>query len=207
MRVIAGTYRSRPLQAPPGSATRPTADRLRETLFNVLQMRVAGSRVVDLYAGSGAVGIEALSRGASFVWFAENATAAAAAIRANLRTLGINTGYSLEERSVAAVLERLARLPEPVDLVFLDPPYEAVGEYSAALGMLGSQRLVGLLAADAIVVVEHRRKTPLAAQYGQLERYRELRQGDATLSFYRRATTDAPQEPSHPDADQSPDPR
>src|ERR1700748_1435408 len=109
MRVIAGMYRSRPLEAPRGTATRPTSDRLRETLFNVLAPRLEGSRFADLYAGSGAVGIEAISRGAEHVWFAENAPAALAAIRGNLAKLKVGGGYSVEDRSVGHLLRSLAK--------------------------------------------------------------------------------------------------
>src|ERR1035437_9189283 len=109
MRVIAGTYRSRLLVAPRGTDTRPTSDRLRETLFSILAMRVPGSRFADLYAGTGAVGIEAISRGAAHVWFAEKAEPALAAIRANLKTLKIAQGFTVEERGTGALLERLAK--------------------------------------------------------------------------------------------------
>src|SRR5271168_2399110 len=104
MRVIAGTFRSRQLIAPRGVRTRPTSDRLRETLFNVLGPRIAGARFADLYAGSGAVGIEAISRGAEHVWFAESSPAALTAIRGNLAKLKITGGYSIEDRSVAHLL-------------------------------------------------------------------------------------------------------
>ncbi len=112
MRVIAGTFRSRQLIAPRGTGTRPTSDRLRETLFNILAPRVAGSRFADLYAGTGAVGIEAISRGAEHVWFAERAEAALTAIRANLKVLQIARGFTVEERGTGALLERLAKAAE-----------------------------------------------------------------------------------------------
>src|SRR3984957_18655353 len=118
MRVIAGTYRSRLLQSPRGTATRPTSDRLRETLFNILQPRIAGSRFVDLYAGTGAVGIEALSRGAAHVWFAENAAPALAALRDNLKALKLTRHFTLEDRGTGAMLQRLSKLPAPVDLIY-----------------------------------------------------------------------------------------
>src|SRR5580693_6481863 len=109
MRVIAGTYRSRALQAPRGTATRPTSDRLRETLFNILQPRIEGSRFADLYAGTGAVGIEAISRAAAHVFFSENAPAAIAALRANLAALKIAQNYSLEDRGTGALLQHLQK--------------------------------------------------------------------------------------------------
>ncbi len=191
MRVIAGTYRSRPLKSSRGWATRPTSDRLRETLFDVLAGRTEGSFFADLYAGSGAVGIEALSRGASQVWFVEEAPPAVGAIRANLASLKIESGFRIESRDVAAALAGLARQTEqrPWDIVFLDPPYEAVGAYKSTLTTLG--RLAAeLLAPNGIVIVEHRsgsraaETTALKEIYGQLHRRRMLTQGDAALSFY-----------------------
>src|SRR5271163_1001402 len=118
MRVIAGEYRSRVLTSPRGWETRPTSDRLRETLFNVLARRIENAVFVDLYAGSGAVGIEALSRGAREAVFVENAEPALKAIRANLAALGIKDGYALEPRGVTAALKRLASLERGADIVF-----------------------------------------------------------------------------------------
>ncbi|RZU40545.1 16S rRNA (guanine(966)-N(2))-methyltransferase RsmD [Edaphobacter modestus] len=184
MRVIAGRFRSRPLLAPKGIKTRPTSDRLRETLFNVMAQRVEGARFVDLYAGSGAVGIEAISRGAEFVWFAENAPAAVKAIRENLATLKITGGYGIEGRGADVLLEELARRGEKADLVFLDPPYEAEKEYERTLGFLGSRAGMSCLAENARVIAEHRSKEELKERYGVLERVRVLKQGDAALSFF-----------------------
>jgi 16S rRNA (guanine966-N2)-methyltransferase len=186
MRVISGTYRSRRLAAPPGLATRPTSDRLRETLFNILAPRNPGSIFVDLYAGSGANGIEALSRGASMVLFVENAEPAMEAIRANLKSLGIVSGYGLEPRSVSSFLRRLAQRERKLDIVFLDPPYEATEEYGATLDLLGGE-CVTLLSADSVVVAEHRRRNPLSERYGALLRYRVKEQGDVALSFFALA--------------------
>jgi 16S rRNA (guanine966-N2)-methyltransferase len=184
MRVIAGTYRSRLLSAPRGMRTRPTSDRLRETLFNILSPRLDGCRFVDLYAGTGAVGIEALSRGAEHVWFAENAESALASLRRNLAALKISRGFTLEDRGVGAMLQRLDKLPQPVDLVFLDPPYEAEDEYAGTLNFLGSVRSRTVLAPDALVIAEHRSKVRLATHYGALEHTRLVKQGDAALSFF-----------------------
>jgi 16S rRNA (guanine966-N2)-methyltransferase len=184
MRVIAGTYRSRPLVAPRGLDTRPTSDRLRERLFDILSWRIDGCRFVDLYAGTGAVGIEALSRGAAHVWFAENSDAAIKSIRQNLSALKIGGGFTLEDRGVGAVLQRLAKLPQPIDLVFLDPPYEAEAEYTGTLNFFGSARGRSILAPDAIVIAEHSSKAKLAIRYGALEQNRMLKQGDAALSFF-----------------------
>jgi len=183
MRVIAGEFRSRVLQAPPGTATRPTSDRLRETLFNVLGPRVEGARFMDLYAGSGAVGIEAISRGAEFVWFAENGRAAVRAIRDNLAALKVAGGFALEDRGVAKLLNGLLEKQRAAEIVFLDPPYEDAEAYAETLGFLGRNAAV-LLADGAVVVAEHARTTSLEERYSVLERYRVLQQGDAVLSFY-----------------------
>ncbi len=198
MRVIAGTFRSRKLIAPRGTGTRPTSDRLRETLFNILAPRVAGSRFADLYAGTGAVGIEAISRGAEHVWFAERAEPALAAIRANLKVLQIARGFTVEERGTGALLERLAKAAEKavtesvesaragnlLDLVYIDPPWEAEAEYAKTLELLGSVRGRLMLAPGALVVAEHSSKSMLAERYGELAQTRTLKQGDAALSFY-----------------------
>ncbi|HZZ37933.1 MAG TPA: 16S rRNA (guanine(966)-N(2))-methyltransferase RsmD [Acidobacteriaceae bacterium] len=183
MRVIAGQYRSRTLNAPRGLDTRPTSDRLRETLFNVLAPRIEDAVFLDLYAGSGAVGIEALSRGARETIFVEEAEPALRAIRANLASLGIRGGYALEARSVTAALRRLAESGRQADLVFLDPPYRDADRYKAALGLLGGE-CTGLLTPDAAVIAEHENRRELEPCYGALLRYRVLKQGDAALSFY-----------------------
>ena len=183
MRVIAGKFRSRTLTAPRGLDTRPTSDRLRETLFNVLAPRIDGASFLDLYAGSGANGIEALSRGAKQVVFVEKAAAAIAAIRANLRALDIRDGWQLDARSAVASVKRLAEQGQRFDVVFLDPPYKAVEEYARVLDLLGGDCSL-LLADGAAVIAEHHRKQPLESEYGKLKRYRLLEQGDASLSFY-----------------------
>jgi 16S rRNA (guanine966-N2)-methyltransferase len=198
MRVIAGTYRSRQLAAPRGTKTRPTSDRLRETLFNILAPRLETCRFVDLYAGTGAVGIEAVSRGAAHVWFAENAEPALASLQQNLSALKIVRGFTLEDRGVGAMLQRLSKLSEPVDIVFLDPPYEAEDEYSGTLNFFGSVRGQAILAPQAIVVAEHSSKAKLALHYGGLEHTRLLKQGDAALSFFSLVA----EESLHPDAAQ-----
>lgn len=187
MRVIAGTFRSRSLQAPPGLATRPTSDRLRETLFNVLAPRIAGVRFLDLYAGSGAVGIEALSRGAAEAVFVERAAPALKVLRANLAWLGLS-GVPIVTVSAAGFLRKPAGMG-PFEVVFLDPPYDAGAEYETILGLLGGSA-GGLLAEGALVVAEHRRKDRLDDQYGNLRRTRLLEQGDAALSFYALADND-----------------
>jgi 16S rRNA (guanine966-N2)-methyltransferase len=186
MRVIAGTLRRRTLEAPAGMETRPTSDRLRETLFNVLAPRMEGARFLDLYAGSGAVGVEAVSRGAERVVMVERAAAALKVLRANLESLGLRGGVRVEAVSVAAFLKKVRAVSAGFvfDIVFMDPPYDAEDEYTLTLGLLGGEGL-RLLAPDAVVIAEHRRKEKLEERYGVLERTRVLEQGDAGLSFYR----------------------
>jgi len=168
-------------------ATRPSSDRLRETLFNVLAPRIAGARFLDLYAGSGAVGIEAVSRGAANVTFVERAPAALKVLRANLDRLGVTEGFQIHAGSVSSFLRKprtgVACLDVGFSIVFLDPPYDAAEEYAAALGLLVGAS-AGLLAEGAVAIAEHRRKDRLAERYGRLERTRLLEQGDAALSFY-----------------------
>ena len=194
MRVIAGTLRSRLLLAPKGAATRPTSDRLRETLFNVLGPTIAGSRFADLYAGTGAVGIEAHSRGAAQVHLVEREPAAIATLRANLSALRISAGTTVHERSATAFLSRLLDTPPvyPLDLVFLDPPYEAADEYTNTLQLLGSFRAATILGPSARIIAEHATRSPLPATLGRLTLTRTLKQGDASLSFY---TFSAPSTP------------
>ncbi|HYL85847.1 MAG TPA: 16S rRNA (guanine(966)-N(2))-methyltransferase RsmD [Candidatus Angelobacter sp.] len=188
MRVIAGTYRSRILKSLKGLALRPTSDRLRETLFNVLGPSVAGSRFVDLFAGTGAIGIEALSRGAAEVVFVENHPPAVALIRRNLESLHIRTGARVIAGDALRGLEKLASREKGksagYDFVFLDPPYAAAKEYARVLEFLGS---VSLLNSGGMVVVEHRRSFDLPEEIGALRQFRVLKQGDAALSFYRVA--------------------
>ena len=171
-------------------ATRPTSDRLRETLFNVLAPRMEGARFLDLYAGSGAVGIEAASRGAERVVLVERADRALKVLRANLKSLGLRGSVRVEAVSVAAFLKKLR--PESAgfvfDVVFLDPPYDAADEYELALGLLGGEAS-RLLAEDAVVIAEHRRREKLEERYGLLDRTRVLEQGDAGLSFYRAVSS------------------
>ena len=188
MRIIAGKYRSRILKSLKGLALRPTSDRLRETLFNVLGPAVAGSRFLDVFAGTGAVGIEALSRGAADVTFIENHAPAAKLIRQNLDSLKITTGYTILAADALTALQKLAvrHTPSspPIDFVFVDPPYAAHVDYARTLEFLSSNSAT-FLAPNAVVIFEHHHKFHLPDQSGRLTRTRLLKQGDASLSFFR----------------------
>ena len=185
MRIVAGTYRSRILKSLKGLALRPTSDRLRETLFNVLGNAVAGARFIDVFAGTGAVGIEALSRGASEVVFIENHPPAAALIRRNLESLGIRTGATVLPLDAARGLEKLAARHSPskpgFEFAFVDPPYAEKEQYDRILGFLGA---ASFLTEGSLVIAEHRRTHELPQRIGRLRQTRILRQGDAALSFF-----------------------
>jgi 16S rRNA (guanine966-N2)-methyltransferase len=189
MRVIAGTFRSRQLKSLKGLVLRPTSDRLRETLFNILADRIPGSRFIDLFAGTGAVGIEAISRGAREVVFVENHPPAATLIAKNLESLEIRSGTKVISLDALRALQRLASTHKPdtppYDIVFLDPPYSASEDYRRVLEFLSE---VTFISAGGLVIAEHRRNFELPERFGNLERVRVLRQGDATLSFFRYAT-------------------
>jgi 16S rRNA (guanine966-N2)-methyltransferase len=187
MRVIAGQYRSRPLRSLRGMDIRPTADRLRETLFNVLAAArpqgFTGTIWLDLYAGTGAVGIEALSRGAEMVYFVESSAPAAQLIRENLASLKISSGYEVVQREVGQALRKLEERGLSADYCFLDPPYRLQDEYRKRLEGMGSS---SLLAPEGVTIAEHDKKFDPGEEVGELKRFRLLVQGDAGLSFYRK---------------------
>lgn len=180
MRVIGGAYRSRRLRTVTGPDVRPTSDRLRETLFNVLGARVRDSRFLDLCAGSGAVGIEALSRGARHAVFVEQSRRACEVIEANLGALGIADQATLICRDAMAALKQPGLASAPFDLVFFDPPY-ASGLYPTVLNRLAEGALV---AGGGLVVVEYHAKAPPESGYGKLQQFRQLKQGESALAFY-----------------------
>jgi 16S rRNA (guanine966-N2)-methyltransferase len=172
MRVIAGEFRSRRLKSIPGLATRPTPDRLRETLFNILAPRIPGALFLDAYAGTGAVGIEALSRGARHAIFLERSRAALEVIRENLASLDLQPRATVVAGPVLLTLSRY-----PADIVFADPPYELEREYSALLHVLAETR-------PALAIIQHSVRRSLPDPQDGLERTRLLKQGDNALSFY-----------------------
>src|SRR3954466_12968465 len=173
MRVIGGEFRSRAIKSLPGLDVRPTPDRLREALFNILAPRIEGAVFADLYAGTGAVGIEALSRGAARAIFVEQKHAAAGAIRQNLRSLGIESRAEVRQGRATAMIPRLE-----ADIVFLDPPYPLENEYAAALSLLGEKP-------PPLVIAQHPPRLKRGGRYGALNRTRVLKDGDNALSFYQ----------------------
>jgi 16S rRNA (guanine966-N2)-methyltransferase len=192
MRVIAGKYRSRPLLPLSGAGLhdfdlRPTSDRLRETLFNVLTAgnpyALEGSVWLDLYAGTGAVGIEALSRGAAMVYFVESSARAADLVRRNLESLGMKAGFEILKRETARALGELEARDIAADFIFLDPPYRLEQAYEEGLRALARSPLA---TAKTLVVAEHQKNFDPGEGLDLLSRHRKLKQGDAVLSFYRR---------------------
>jgi len=185
MRVIAGKFRSRPLQSLEGQETRPTYDRLKETLFNVLTSAgvLDDAVFLDLFAGTGSIGIEALSRGARMVYFAEPEKKAARVIRENLESLGISEGFQLHEREAAQAVRLLDATGVSANVCFLDPPYRMHGAYEQVLGLLSQIQMVG---PETIVVAEHDKRFDPGERHGSLVRYRVLQQGDIALSFYSK---------------------
>ncbi len=189
MRVIAGKYRSRPLRSLRGMDVRPTSDRLRETLFNVLTAgnpaALEGSIWLDLFAGTGAVGIEALSRGAKEVYFLEHSAPAADAIRGNLQSLGIVDGFKILQEELPRAFWRMERQHVAADVVFIDPPYRMQDAYTKTLRALADSSLVWAM---SVVIAEHEKKFDPGEEFGHLRRFRHLAQGSAALSFYRMAS-------------------
>ena len=181
MRIISGNYRGRKLHGPRGQDTRPTGDRLKETLFNVIGDKVHRRVFMDVFAGTGAIGLEAVSRGASEVVFIERNQAASRLIRKNLELCGVTSGFRIVEQDVFTALRMLARQGFHPDIVFLDPPYEWE-PYQDLLDLLFTQKIAGDL---SLVVVEHHRKADLPASRNGYHRFRIVRQGDHCLSFYQ----------------------
>ena len=186
MRIIAGKFRSRRLRSLRGMEIRPTSDRLRETLFDVLTAgnpgALEGSVWLDLYAGTGTVGIEAVSRGAATVYFVESSRRAADIIHRNLRELGIESGVRVWCNHANAAIRELDGKLAQVDFIFLDPPYRAQDAYRGTFLRLSESPL----SETAVVIAEHEKKFDPGDEFGMLRKTRRIEQGDAALSFYRR---------------------
>lgn len=183
MRVIAGKYRGRNLKSPPSLQVRPTSDRLRETLFNVVAPRIEGARFLDLCAGSGAVGIEAISRGATHVTFVERSRKMCALIASNLELCRVSADEAAVIPLDASHFLRAAakRGSESWDLVFFDPPY--ADDYLDVLKLF-ADGTASLLTDTGLLVVEHHHKKSLPDKLENIQRQRILKQGDSALSFY-----------------------
>lgn len=181
MRIISGQNRGQRIQTLKGAHLRPTSDQMRETLFDVLGPSVLDSTFLDAYAGSGAVGLEALSRGAKEVVFVEYHRAAMDLVRRNLAALKIEDGFYLMNTKVLTAIERLDEEGSRFDFVFLDPPYSEAREYHHVLRQLGRSHL---LMPASLVIAEHSRHFFLEEKYSRLERTRSIRHGDTQLTFY-----------------------
>jgi 16S rRNA (guanine966-N2)-methyltransferase len=179
VRVIAGSHKGRVLTSPTWPGLRPTSDRLRETVFNVLASRIGGARVLDMYAGTGAMGIEALSRGAEHVTFVDEDRRAASLIAGNLERCGMVGGYAIIRANASRAVDRLRRGPSfvPFDIILLDPPYD----YPVVQALTGIDALV---APAGIVVLEHARRAGAPERSGQLVCTRTLMAGDSALALY-----------------------
>ena len=188
MRVLAGALKGRRLRTPRGATTRPTADQVRIALMDTLTPRLPGARLLDLFAGAGGVGLEALSRGAAHATFVERDPRALEALRANVDTLGVGEQARIERGAVRAIVERLARGQARYDLVFLDPPYEAEAVV-ATVEQLGG---LDVVVPDGLVIAQHLTKRPPPARTGRLAAFRTRRFGETTLTFFRADGYDSP---------------
>lgn len=182
MRIVAGKFRGLPLKSLKSGALRPTSSQMRETLFDVLGEGICGAQFLDTFAGSGGVGIEALSRGAARVVFIEHHRAAVEIIRRNLEALSIESGFRIIATKVERGIERLTEEDAQFDYVFLDPPYAELREYHHTLRGLARS---GIISAGSLIMVEHSRYCRLEQNYGSLIQTRLLRHGDSQLAFYK----------------------
>jgi 16S rRNA (guanine966-N2)-methyltransferase len=183
MRVIAGTFKGHRLRAEDGLTVRPTSDRLRETLFNILMPVIEGADFLDLCAGSGAVGIEAVSRGAGHVTFVEQSRKTLRNLVENLNHCKIEDGFTLAQRDAESAVKQFVAEERAFDVVFFDPPY-ASDVYGPVMELFGEHPL---LKEDGMLIVEHHSKAPMPETVGNLRRFREVKQGESCLSFYECA--------------------
>jgi len=183
MRISGGQFRGRMLKTPKGEATRPTSGMVRETLFNILAAEIPGARVLDLFAGSGSVGLEALGRGAAHATLVEHARSALACLKENIAALGVADAMTVLPIPVVRALDTLARQDVEFDLIFLDPPFADAAAYQQVLRILATSTL---LAEEGVIVAQHDRRLPLPDEVGSLKRTRLKEIGDNALSFYRQ---------------------
>jgi 16S rRNA (guanine966-N2)-methyltransferase len=180
MRVIAGSLKGRRLKAPTWDGLRPTSDKLRETLFNILAPRIGGARVLDGYAGTGAIGIEAISRGAAMVTFVEHDRRALTLIAENVAHCGVESGYAIIRATVARAIDDYGAT-KAFDIVWLDPPYDERPD--AVIAAAGD-----LLTPNGVLVLEHARRQTTPETAGRLVRVRQVTSGDSALAFYELNT-------------------
>ena len=181
MRIGGGKFRGRQVETPGGRKTRPSGGRLKKSLFDILAPVLPGSRVLDLFAGAGGLGLEALSRGAAHVTFVERDRGAADTIRKNLERLGLSEKAELLRREARSAIGLLAERRETFDIILLDPPYRS-DLHASLLQRIGAASVVKL---EGVVILEHHHKTSLADSYAGLTKVREVRAGESSLSFYR----------------------
>jgi 16S rRNA (guanine966-N2)-methyltransferase len=179
MRIIAGQFRSRRLKGTPPPGIRPTSDKLRETIFNILGSTIQGATFLDGCAGMGAMGIEAISRGAAEVYFVDQSRKATRIVRENLEALDVKAGFKVLEMDLPKALDTLRM---SFDIAFVDPPYEREDLYAACLERFGGRQL---LTPDGLLIIEHSRRDELPESIGSIHLVRSLVQGDAALAFYR----------------------
>lgn len=180
LRILGGNYRSRLLKSPPGQDTRPTRSLVRESIFNILQGAFEGARVLDLFAGSGAMGLEALSRGASEAVFCDNSRIAAQVIRENILALGVSGSARVLQLSWEAALAQFAAKKQAFDVIFIDPPYQMPPER-----VLSTVKASGVLTEGGLVVLEQSAKKPFALPEG-LETFKDRQYGETRLYFIRK---------------------
>ncbi len=182
MRIISGSAKGRRLKAPPGLNTRPITDMIKEALFNVWGSRIIGATVLDLFAGSGSVGIEALSRGAQYVMFVDNSADAIKAIRENLNHCRFEMGHDVYRGDVFHGLRRIARQSVKFDLIYIDPPFTQDNLFKAVMVSLSQ---INILESGGIIVIRTPRKKDMPS-FGSLEKYRHDNYGESSLHYYRR---------------------
>lgn len=181
MRVIAGELGGRKLVSPKGLSTRPTSDRVKEALFNILGSIVLNKEVLDLFAGSGALGIEALSRGAARSTFVDKSVDSIKVINQNIETFGLKEVCEVYNLEALGALKTFASKKMDFDLIFIDPPYSQ-GLISPVLNLIGNYNLIRK---EGVIIVEHSKKDLLDEEYGNIERFKDRQYGDTMLSFYQ----------------------
>jgi 16S rRNA (guanine(966)-N(2))-methyltransferase RsmD len=192
MRIVAGAFRGRRLNSPKSDRIRPTTDRTREALFSIIASRISGARVLDLFAGTGALGLEALSRGASHAVFVDQSAEAIRLLRANIALCGVEDRTRVLTGQVSQVLYHLSKKEEAFDLVFMDPPY-STGWIEKTIPLLGE-----LAHPETLIVAEHHRKDQVAPEIGEWLKVKERRYGDSVISFFEKVSRNEKAENSNP---------